>query len=1290
MLAVLGALLLIGGSAMAQTDPPATGDWTVSDTTVVINRTVDLHGNLTVTSGGDLTLTNVTLRVHSSAANANGILVEAGGTLHLEDHDGVPDTVGDWTWIYRGAPAWGYFFLAEAGADLIVERTVVSGAGDGSITGGLLVYANDSVIRQSVIDSGQTSGLSAEDCSGLLVEDTTFSRSDDGLVLDGATQAIVRRSTFVDNSKAGARLLDATSITFEDCTVIDNTLEGIIVLGGSNVTIRTSTITDNNWGLVMDDVDKILLEDSEVARIPLSAILMREGTSNVRLENVTINETQRSCVEGEGIDNLTIDSCELFDADYYGVRILNGSRSLVMRNNRIHNNSYDGIHIGRASDVWLEGNIIVNNGYNGLNVIDSLNLSMRRNIVSWNNYDGIKLDRVSDAIMDSTELAGNNYSGIFIKAGTQNTTIIGSTLRDNVRSGIILDSVSDIALESSNLSDNGRSGIIIEGGCDSISLTDCILGGNEATALDIEDSTNVSLESCTLSSPPGPLGRTVSLYNSDHVTLSNSTITGQVVATWDSLLTIISPTTLGFTPSLGAMSRITLSYWVDAYVIWPDLTPVEGATVEGHPTASSLVYVSMTNDTGITPLMALHVKIWSDVSTVDANPYKFFAQKGEVRANNDTSILGNTRVVIVLQDTIAPIANATDLVAEIGFPTELNGSASSDNTGLAAWEWTFDDGIGIVVLDGQWVNWTFKRLGTFTGELRVFDFVGLSDAVSFNISVVDTTPPLVDLNWTLTVKQGTTVEFNATVIEDNDPTLLTTGSFSWSIHMGLSHNPLAILDGPLEFYTFTVMGTFRIKLHVIDQSGNHGTNWVAVMVLDGEVPVVDAGPDIETEQGARVDHVPLSMEDNDPEFDDTAMVWWLVEGPGIDLNLTGVEVNWTPLEIGVYQVILMVMDAGGNVGIDVLLVTAQDGIAPTVAAGQDRTVPMGGTVTLSAEGTTDNDPAFPDGAIFHWRVTGPPDLDLERNGFEVTLLLPWVGEYIAVLTVTDGAGNSASDVLTITSIDDSAPYVEAFSPGPEELSDDGEVTISMTLSDVGTGLSTTALEYRWREDQDSGWSDWSSIEILQGGNTVTTSFTLTLPWGASVVELRAQDMAGNALDDGDGHVIRVNSGPEVVVLSPTEGADYGPFDTILLSASGTRDVDEGDQLSFKWSSDIDGPLGSKMERPSPLLTPGAHRITLIVSDGIPGHEVAVTVNITVRPIPSTVDAGGEFPWLAVLLLALSVVALGAALRERRRRSPPNEALDQEEGPQERPDEEEEEEASEGPGSEGDWVPMDKP
>ena len=90
-------------------------------------------------------------------------------------------------------------------------------------------------------------------------------------------------------------------------------------------------------------------------------------------------------------------------------------------------------------------------------------------------------------------------------------------------------------------------------------------------------------------------------------------------------------------------------------------------------------------------------------------------------------------------------------------------------------------------------------------------------------------------------------------------------------------------------------------------------------------------------------------------------------------------------------------------------------------------------------------------------------------------------------------------------------------------------------------------------------------------------------------------------------------------------------------------------LSFSWTSDVDGQLGDGPSRVVTQLTPGSHRITLWVTDGITGHDVFATINVTILPIPSTVSGSDPFPWVWVLLLILLVlVMVWVVITERRK------------------------------------------
>ena len=114
VLSIILVLMLAGGT-IAQTDPPSTGDWVVFDTTVVSDRTVDLRGDLLVTSTGHLTMDNVTLRVHVASDGEHGIEVQGGGTLLIRDGDSDPDTTGDASSLTAVPNQRAFYFICRAG-----------------------------------------------------------------------------------------------------------------------------------------------------------------------------------------------------------------------------------------------------------------------------------------------------------------------------------------------------------------------------------------------------------------------------------------------------------------------------------------------------------------------------------------------------------------------------------------------------------------------------------------------------------------------------------------------------------------------------------------------------------------------------------------------------------------------------------------------------------------------------------------------------------------------------------------------------------------------------------------------------------------------------------------------------------------------------------------------------------------------------------------------------------------------------------------------------------------------
>ncbi len=161
------ALLAAATASWAQTPPPSSGDWTISDTTTIANQRVDLRGSLIVRSQGTLTLTNVDLRIHLASEGSEGITVEgrmtmSGGSINSTSDDH-------------------YRFQVSNGARLRMDRVTVSdmwqnqGGGTG-IRGGLQLYSDDVILRNCTLTENDRVGITVMGASPV-IEDCVIEKS---------------------------------------------------------------------------------------------------------------------------------------------------------------------------------------------------------------------------------------------------------------------------------------------------------------------------------------------------------------------------------------------------------------------------------------------------------------------------------------------------------------------------------------------------------------------------------------------------------------------------------------------------------------------------------------------------------------------------------------------------------------------------------------------------------------------------------------------------------------------------------------------------------------------------------------------------------------------------------------------------------------------------------------------------------------------------------------------------------------------------------------------------------
>ena len=258
---------------------------------------------------------------------------------------------------------------------------------------------------------------------------------------------------------------------------------------------------------------------------------------------------------------------------------------------------------------------------------------------------------------------------------------------------------------------------------------------------------------------------------------------------------------------------------------------------------------------------------------------------------------------------------------------------------------------------------------------------------------LDKTQPAADAGSNQTVTEDALVRFDGSASSDNIGIV----SYAWAF----TDVTPQTLTGVNPTYIFTTPGTYTVTLDVTDAAGNWNTDtmWVNVLV-DTISPTADAGLNQTVPEDTIVNFDARGSSDN---IGIVSYEWDFGDGA----NGTGITTTHNYIQLGIYTVTLTVKDAAGNSDTSLITITVLDVTAPIANAGPAQTVAEDTLVTFNGSQSSDN----VDIINYTWTFTDITPQTL--NGTNPTYNFTTPGTYIVTLTVTDMAGNNATDTVTI-------------------------------------------------------------------------------------------------------------------------------------------------------------------------------------------------------------------------------------------------------------------------------------
>lgn len=421
LLTVLVATLLLVSPILPKivTAQPSQGNWVVTGTQVVQNESITLDGNLTVESGGSLTLSNDSLIINGQSPGQYSIYVTPGGSIYIYNSTIMASSNTD-----------GYSFVLM-GKHVVMKHDRVQGAG-------WCVGTEGSCLQEAFgFDQGTSAyhyGLEIV-ANNAVVEENTISHDTEGLELVGANESI-QGNTFSSDFLFSIQLLRVSESSilgniinqsayqpgqnsfvdsFSNGDRIENNtiLAPLKVIGGVD-TSPSGLSLGNSWG-------NTIYGNNFTGNFPIS---LSDGSSDNTIAGNFLVPYEAGVYVLGGVSNRILNNTVRIAGQSVGCSGSNCTRNgFGFYLSSGHNSTIDGnlvygqegvqgfgaVLYGTSGSQLLDNRMVTPN-FQTLSLFGSQNNTIRGNVMT-NTETGISLDYLSNGNLISDNEVVANYSG---------------------------------------------------------------------------------------------------------------------------------------------------------------------------------------------------------------------------------------------------------------------------------------------------------------------------------------------------------------------------------------------------------------------------------------------------------------------------------------------------------------------------------------------------------------------------------------------------------------------------------------------------------------------------------------------------------------------------------------------------------------------------------------------------------------------------------------------------------------------------------------------------------------
>jgi len=406
-------------------------------------------------------------------------------------------------------------------------------------------------------------------------------------------------------------------------------------------------------------------------------------------------------------------------------------------------------------------------------------------------------------------------------------------------------------------------------------------------------------------------------------------------------------------------------------------------------------------------------------------------------------------------------------------------------------------------------------------------------------------------------------------------------------------------------------GINNITVTAFDAAGNTGSDLIAV-TSDASPPVVTITiPTSATTYNTAVGSISLGGTASD-SLTSVTLVQWNNTNTGFSGTAGGTN-NWTTpsivLNSGANPIIITATDAAGNSSTDTItvvfdntvpLVTIDTPVATPTYITNVSSIPLGGTASDTGGSGLST-------VTWSNSATGGSGTASGTATWSVGTVTLAAGANAITVTATDGAGNTGTDLITVT-YDPTAPTVIVTSPATNPFYTNGtSIIVSGTSSD---NIAITKDEWQ---------VNGGGFTVIAGATTSWSTPSIGLSVGSNTIDLRATDSANNTFVRSI-TVVRDIAPPAVLISSPASNPFYTTNSSLPLNgtASDVSGISQVEWRNTTTSPTFFGASGTTNWSVAGItLIPGSNSIEIRATDGA-GNQATATLNAVLDNTQPTV------------------------------------------------------------------------